>query len=66
MPTPEPALKGIKPSQRIKTPSAIIDTLCAARSTGLPSTNLPMRGPSASAPMKAATPESACTAPPPA
>src|SRR3954468_1767435 len=61
------ALKPNQPNNRMKQPSIAMGMWCAARVLLEPSLlNLPRRGPSTSAPARAATPPMVCTTPEPA
>ena len=53
----EPGLKPNQPSHRMKTPKPAIGSECPGMALALPSLlNLPMRGPSIAAPIKASQP----------
>ena len=62
----EAALKPNQPNSRMKVPSIAMGRWWPGMATALPSLNLPMRGPSTSAPARAAAPPTACTTPEPA
>mmetsp|Transcript_55580 Transcript_55580/g.81696 ORF Transcript_55580/g.81696 Transcript_55580/m.81696 type:complete len:220 (+) Transcript_55580:440-1099(+) len=62
----EPQLNPYHPNQSIIVPSAIMIWFEGGNVTGLPLTNLPLRGPSMIAPIRPATPPIICTQPEPA